>query len=339
MALVRIEDVIVPEQFDAYMLKETAETADVIQSGIVVPSPGLSAKLALGGEMFQSPVWNDLGDDNEAEIASDNPAEVIVPDKLTAYKMLARRQVRTKAWSTADLTDILAGDNPMQRIVSRVGAWWGRAFNRYAIATLNGVINANVANNDGDMVYVAGVGTGGSTTPTADLDATVILNAKQTMGDKSEAIKLIMMHSVVFTNLQTQQLITFIPSARAEVMIPTYLGYRVLVSDNLPKVSLGGGNYAYTTYLCAPGILGFGEHSPAIPVEVERAPGQGNGMGVEILHTRRQFAMQPLGHHWTENTCVKQFPSNAELELAANWQRKFPERKQVPFTAVISLNG
>lgn len=33
------------------------------------------------------------------------------------------------------------------------------------------------------------------------------------------------------------------------------------------------------------------------------------------------------------------FPSNTELALATNWERKYPERKQVPFVALISKNG
>lgn len=339
MAVTRISDVIVPEVFGPYMLKETMVKADVFQSGLVVANPELAAKLAGGGTTFQAPVWNDLSDSNDAEIGSDNPAEVIVPDKIDSFKMQSRRQLRTKAWSTADLTAELAGDDPMQRIVSRVGEWWARAFNRITIATMNGIINANVANNSGDMVFVAGVGTGGSTTPTADLDATIVLDAKQTMGDRADFLKVIMMHSVVYTNLQKQNLIDFTPASDSKVMIPYYLGYRVIVSDTMPVTSLGGGNYAYTSYISAPGILAFGESPPDMPVEVERYAAQGNGMGVEALFTRRQFAMHPMGHNWKETSVVKQFPSNTELTLATNWERKFPERKQFPFVAVVSLNG
>lgn len=339
MAVTRITDVVVPEVFGPYMLKETMVQADVFKSGLVVSNDELGSKLAGGGTTFQSPVWNDLSDTNESSLGSDNPAEIIVPDKLTAYKMSARRQFRTKAWSTADLTAELAGDDPMQKIVSRVAAWWARDFNRIAIATLNGVINANVSQDAGDMVYVSGVGYGGSTTPTADLDAATLLAAKQGMGDKADMLRLLMVHSVVYTNLQTQNLIDFIPHSDSKVMIPFYLGYQLMVSDTLPVSLISGSDYAYTSYLSAPGVLAFGEHAPAIPVETERLPSQGNGAGVEALYTRRQFAFQPLGHHWTESSVVANFPTNAELETAANWDRKFPERKQVPFVAIKTKNG
>jgi hypothetical protein len=91
--------------------------------------------------------------------------------------------------------------------------------------------------------------------------------------------------------------------------------------------------------MSAPGILGFGESPPDMPVETERKPAKGMGTGMEVLYTRRQFALHPLGHNWTESSVAGQFPSNTELEAHANWERKFPERKQFPFVAIITKNG
>jgi hypothetical protein len=210
--------------------------------------------------------------------------------------------------------------------------------NRLTIATLNGMINANIAENAGDMVYSAGVGVGGAN-PTAALTAETILEAKQTLGDESENVQILMMHSRLYTNLQKAELIDFIPDGKANVSLPYYLGYRVVVGDSLPVVSLGGGDFKYVSYLSAPGIVGYGESSPDVPVEVERKPAQGNGMGVEVLYTRRQFTLQPMGHNWKEASVVYEFPTTAELELATNWERKYPERKQVPFVAIFTKNG
>lgn len=204
---------------------------------------------------------------------------------------------------------------------------------------MNGVINANVAQNSGDMVFVGGVGTGGSTTPTAAISAETIIDASQTMGDRKDSLKVLMLHSVVETKLKKLNLIDFIPDSDGRVDIPYYLGYRVMVSDTLPVVSLGSGNFSYTSYLSAPGLLGFGESPPDMPVETERKAAKGQGSGMEILYTRRQFALQPMGHDWTDSSVALQFPSNTELETAANWARKFPERKQTPFVAIVTLNG
>lgn len=332
----RISDVIVPETFNAYMMVSTTETADVFKSGIVQPNADMARNLSGGGYVFQTPFWNDLASTG-SKIGSDDPAKILTPDKIGSSKLKFRRQFRTNAWSSADLASELAGDNPMTRIQSRVSEWWNRDFNSITIATLNGVINSNIANNSGDMVYNAGVGTGGSA-PTAAISATHILNAKQTMGDKANELKMIMMHSRIFTNLQIANLIAYIPNSQGVVNIPTYLGYQVLVSDTCPVVA-SGNDFIYVSYLCAPGVLGWAEKPPAMPVETDRKPAQGNGAGIEELYTRRQFALHPNGFDWLDATVTDEFPTNAELELAGNWVRKYPERKHIPFVALRTLNG
>ena len=319
------------------MLKETMEKADVFKSGLIVQDDGLAAKLAGGGTTFQAPVWNDLGSVG-SEVGSDDPSDEIVPEKISAYKMSSRRQFRTKAWSTMDLTSELAGDKPMDRILSRVSDWWARDFNRITIATLNGVIAANVAANSADMTFSCGVGVSGSD-PTAAISAESIIDASQTLGDRKDQVSILMIHSVVETKLKKLNLIDFIPDSQGVVNIPTYLGYRVMVSDTLPVVSLGGSDYRYTSYLSAPGILGFAESPPDMPVETDRKPAKGMGTGMEELYTRRQFALHPIGHHWAESSVAAQFPTNTELATAANWVRRFPERKQIPFVAIYSKNG
>lgn len=236
-----------------------------------------------------------------------------------------------------DLVSELAGSDPMKRIVDRVTPWWGRDFEKIAIATLNGVINSNIVNNAADMVYAAGVGMSGAA-PTGGLDAVATLNAKQSMGDKANHLKLMVMHSMLHTSLQKQNLIQYIPNSRGEIEFGMYLGYRLIVTDNVPVVA-SGPDYIFTTYLSAPGILAYAESPPTIPVETFRHPEQGMGTGSETLYTRRQFAMTPETFTWNEAAVTGLFPTNAELANAANWTRKFPERKQTPFVAIRSKNG
>lgn len=332
MALTQLSDIVIPEVYSAYVMKETMEKAGVFTSGLVKPDAFMSSQLAGGGHLFNMPFWYDL-DSSDSQPVDDDPSHTITPAKIGADKMRFVRQFRARAWSTANLSGELAGANPMQAIVSRTAAYWAREFNKLTIATLNGVINDNVAANSGDMVYVAGVGTGGSTTPTVGIDAEIVLEAKQTMGDAADLLQIIVMHSRIYTNLQQQQLITFIPDAgNPHIRIPTYLGYRVVVSDTCPT----GSGSAYVSYLAAPGVLGYGEKPPIKPVEFKSEPLQGYGAGVEIMVTRRQFALHPYGLDFTDASTAAQFATTAELESAANWVRKVPERKMIPFVAIIS---
>lgn len=329
MSLTQLADIIVPSQFTAYMLEETKAKAAVFTSGLLRPDAQMHSLMTGGGRLFNHPFWNDL-DTSDSTIPDDDPSHLITPAKIAAAKMQFVRQFRTRAWSTADLSTELAGDNPMKRIVSRVSAYWAREFNKLTVSTMNGVINENIGTNSGDMVYSAGVGVGGAT-PTEGITAEAILETKQTMGDAASALSIIVMHSRLYTNLQQQQLIVFIPNAEGKINIPTYLGYHVVIADTVPV-----SGSVYTTYLTAPGVLGWCEKPPVLPVETKREPLQGYGSGVEILVTRRQFAIHPYGHNWQDGSCAGTFPTTAELELAANWERKVPERKQVPIAVLLS---
>src|SRR5690606_18360189 len=93
--------------------------------------------------------------------------------------------------------------------------------------------------------------------------------------------------------------------------------FRIHVSDRTTKV-VGENRIRYHTYLFGADALGWAENPPAKPVAVEEDESAGDGAGVETLWTRRQFAIHPYGIKWTESAVSGEFPTNAELKLAAN---------------------
>lgn len=337
MALTRISDVIVPEIFYDYIAKDTVEKSAIFQSGVIKSDAELGAKLAGGGTIFNAPFWNDL-DNTEGGIANDDPASIATPGKIGALKDMVRRQVRTRSWSTADLSGVLAGSDPMARIRDRVTAYWTRQFQRTMVQTLAGVFADNIANDASDMVKTIGNDSASAVTDAELVSAEAILDTKQLMGDASDALKVIIMHSVVYTRLQKLNLIDFVPDSEGHIKFAYYLGYLVIVDDGV-QTTTGTNRVTYTTYLLGPGALGWAESANnMMPVEVRREPGQGNGMGVEILYTRRQYCLHPYGFAWQESSIAGNFPTNAELATAANWNRVLVERKQAPIAA-LRTNG
>jgi hypothetical protein len=337
MAVTRISDVIVPEVFAAYMAKDTTEKTEIFRSGILRPDADLSAKLAGGGRTFNVPFWKDL-DNTESGPGSDDPAAVATPGKLTSGKDIARRQIRTRGFSTADLAGVLAGDDPMQRIVSRINPYWDRQFQSILVNTLTGVFADNAANDSGDMIVDIGTDATGAPAASELISAEAVIDASYTMGDNAEGLKVIVMHSTIKKRLEKLNLIDFIPDARGEIQFPYYLGKRVVVDDGCRRVT-GTNRIKYWTYLVGDGAFGWAENGANIePVEVERKPDQGNGLGVENIWTRRQFALHPYGIKFTDTTVTGEFPSNANLALAANWDRVYAERKQIPIAALVT-NG
>lgn len=337
MATTRLSDVIVPEVFTAYMLKATMTTTAFFQSGIIANSPVLQSFVSGGGLTTNVPTFNDLSDAIGASIGSDDPAQEIVPDKIGTHKQVGIRNIRAKAWSDMDLVSEMIGADPMQAIVSRVAPWWGREFQRHLIASMRGITADNVANDSGDMVVDISNDAATAVTPAELVSAEAIIDAQGTMGDASDSLTALAMHSIVYNRLLKLDLIDFIPDSEGKLKFPSYLGYRVIKDDGLPAIA-GTNRVRYHTYLFATGSVAWGESPVDVPTEVDRLPAKGNGTGQESLYTRRQYVLHPQGFAWTDGSRAGQFPTNAECENAANWDRVYPERKQVPM-AILITNG
>lgn len=332
----RLSDVIVPEVFNGYMAKDTKQTMAFYQTGVLRADADLAGKLAGGGRTFNVPFWRDL-DDTESDTGSDDPDSYATPGNVSASKDVALRQVRTRGWSTANLTAELAGSDPMAQISRRSGAYWGRQFDDIAIATARGVFADNIQNDGGDMVFDASTDTADPLTAANLFSTENVMAAAQTMGDAKRELKLIVMHSVVQTRLANNNLIDFRPDSESSGWIEYFQDYRIHVSDRTPVV-MGQNHPIYHTYLFGADTFGWAEHDVAKPVAVEEDESAGDGMGVETLWTRRQFALHPYGIKWTDNNVSGIFPTNAELRLAENWDRVYPERKMIPM-ALLLTNG
>ena len=85
MALVRISDVITPEVYAAYMVKDTTVNADVFKSGIVTQDGAMAAMINGGGRLFNHPSWGDL-DNSEPDVGSDDTALTSTPAKIGSFK-------------------------------------------------------------------------------------------------------------------------------------------------------------------------------------------------------------------------------------------------------------
>jgi len=170
-------------------------------------------------------------------------------------------------------------------------------------------------------------------------DADAIIDTVQTMGDHGENLSAIAMHSVVYRALQKQNLIDFIPNARGEVNIPTYQGKTVIVDDSLSGTVYGTSpaNTYYDTVLFGAGQFSSGEGRVNVPSEFYRSPSAGNGGGEELLYSRRSDIIHPAGFKFLSASVSGQSATQAELALAANWDRVF-NRKNVAL-AVLRSNG
>lgn len=325
MAVTRLSDVVIPEEFTAYVIQTSMESSALVQSGVATRNGAIEAQLKAGSEAFHIPFWNDLSDE-EADIASDDPDELAVPRKIHAGRQYVRKSYLHASWSAMNLASELAGDDAIARIEARVGAYWQRQAQRRLVATLTGILAGNVADHEGDMVLDITGGTGDA----ALFSPEGVIDAAGTLGDQMRGLSAIAMHSDTFKQALKADQIESVPDSSGRPF-QTYRGMAVIVDDGLPVT-----DGAYTTVLFAPGAIGWGMTEPRVAdgTEVESRPAAGNGGGQQILHSRVNIAVHPAGFAWIESTVAADSPSLAELALAENWQRVI-DRRAVPLAFLV----
>lgn len=344
MAHVQLTDVIVPEVYSSYQTNDDPELTAFFESGIAVRSDLLDSIANGPGSIIHVPFWNDIDPDDEPNYSDDTATEA-EPDKIVAGEQIARVAYLNKGMSSADLIVELAGSEPMQRIRNRFGTYWTRQWQRRVIASLQGVLADNIANDGSDMVEDISIEDGNAATDANVWSRSAFTNAAFTLGDRFESTSAIAVHSMVYKRMLDNNDIEFIQPSTGSFQIPTFMGRRVIIDDSLPVVAGTTSGFRYTSILFQGGAIGFGSGTPKVPVEVDRQPAKGNGGGLEVLWERKTWLAHPFGFQFTSNTVTGGSATDpqgrsatlANLRLAANWNRVV-ERKNVPLAFLIT-NG
>jgi len=324
----RIENVIVPQEFSAYVAEHSLVSTALYQSGVAVRNPLIDKFLAAGANDFTIPFWLDLGE-TDPNISSDDPTELSTPLKISAKSQIVRKSYLNQAWSEMNLASELAGSNALSQIQSRVSSYWDRVQERRLFASLLGVMYSNVAQNNGDMVNDISQ----STTNSA-FNGLSFIDTALTIGDRVSDLKMCAMHSKIFGEALRNNEVQFFKPSENSIEIPTYKGLGIILDDNLTIA----GSAEYVTILFGPGAIGFGTSTPntGYGTEVWRSPNAGMGGGLTELHSRVNSSLHPFGMSFTSNSVAGESPTSVELALAANWTRAVTQRKSIPLAFMVS---
>lgn len=325
--ITKLLDVVTPEVFNAYMDNFTEEKSAIIQSGVAVADAEVSKNITAGGLLVNMPFWNDL--DGEDETLGDGEKE-LETGKITAGADIAAVMYRGRGWSVNELAAVISGDDPLGALLGKIASWWLRREQHVLINVLNGLF----ADADTGASVPAGPlnGTHLLSKKTTSISGELVLDAKQLLGDSADRLSMIVMHSAVYTALQKQNLIAFIPNARGEVNIPTYLGYQVVIDDGVPASGTGAAK-VYTSYLFASGAIGRNTGTPAKLTSFEKA--RNAKKGNDEVYTRRAFTMHPYGVKFTnaDRESGEITPTNKDLSNPKNWEKVY-EDKQIGLVAI-----
>ena len=338
MATVQLSDIYNPLVFAAEAQEKQLELNRFITSGVMVQDPTISAMASTGGNIGELPFFNPLGT-AEPNYSNDTPGDTSTAQNVNSGKMIYRLASQNQSWSMMDISRELALQDPVGAITSRIAQYWATNNEKRVIQSVAGIIADNVANDSSDMINDISAATDVAAVTANLISADAVIDTVQTMGDHGEMLSAIAMHSVVYRRLQKLNLIDFIPNSRGEIVIAVYQGKRVIVDDSLSGTTYGTSpvNTYYDTILFGAGQFASGEGTVLNASELYRKPDAGNGGGEEILYSRRSDIIHPSGFQFTSSSVAGQSATQAELALAANWDRVH-NRKNVSL-AVLRTNG
>lgn len=320
-----LQDVIVPELFNPYVINRTMELSALMQCGIVVNNQEFDSLASQAAPTVNMPFFEDLTGESEQIIEGAD----LDDNKIESNKDVAAIIRRAKMWSATDLSAALAGADPMAAIGTLVARFWERDLQKELVAILSGIfgtytptegsVTTPLATNLLDISSKSGAA--------ANWSGSAFIDAEQLLGDAKAQLTGICMHSATEAYLKKQNLIDVVQPSN-DVAFGTYQGKRVIVDDGCPVTS-----GVYTTYLFGSGAVALGNGSPAGFVATETDRAKRKGSGVDYLINRKTMILHPRGVAFTSSNVAKtEGPSRAELQDAANWNPVY-EPKQIRIVA------
>lgn len=244
---------------------------------------------------------------------------------------------RMKAWKELDFSyDVTGGVDFMSNMRAQIVDYWNDIDQDVFLSILKGVfemkgatvVAANKKFIDNHTLDISDSKKQVETTDEMKVGATTLNNAiQQAGGDNKNSFKLVIMHSVVATNLENLQLLTYMKyndanGVERDLGLATWNGRVVIIDDNMPVETKAAGKSGanvnvYTTYVLGEKAISFEEVGAKVPYEVYRDP-KNNG-GEDMLITRRRNAIAVNGVSYLKAQQSTNSPTNEELANGANW--------------------
>src|SRR6185503_11091434 len=271
MAKTLVADVIIPTEFEKYVIERTAELSRFGESGIVEHSAEFDELAAGGGREVKMPFWKDLT--ASRQILSDSASLTV--NKITSDQDIARIHNDGQVWSVNYLAKVVSGDDPMQAIVDLVADYWARTDEGLIVSCLKGMFAA--ASMSGNLLAIHSESIAGQSSSTR-LHGSTFVDACTKLGDRADRLTAVAMHSATEAALRKLDLIDFIPDSEGKPSLATFQGRRVVVDDNLPTRAGSTDGTVYTTFLFGQGAFAKG----AAPLDGTPLDGGKGTEGVEL---------------------------------------------------------
>lgn len=314
-----------PEVFADYMAEQPTWNDRILASGILVQDSTIMNLIGTEGNVATLPFYVPI--DAEEDPALNNDGETDnVPSEISGKKQTCMLVQRMKAWKAQDFTKELTKADPMTHIANSVNGYYKQVRARDLMTTVDAVLSLDDMKNHITDITA----TGGTVADVNKVDETTLIFAQQkAIGDSSETMGLLFLHSYIYARYKAMGLVDFnkytIPNAlNGDSELPTIGGFIPVVSDRF-TVDSSGAVPVYKTYMIGSGsILTCDKTNYEDPYYPDYDPE--TKAGIRKLYTKQGYVMHPNGFSIDANKIAKESPTNAELGDSGNWSLAFNEK-------------
>ena len=303
------------EVFGRYMLTvPRVKQNALLKAGVLRPRQDLAVLLKeqTGGNFISVPMVGHIGGTALNYDGSTNITATGLETFLASMIVVGR----AKAWLEKDFAYEMTGHDFMENIAAQVVEYWEDIDQATILATLAGIFGVTAGsfstNHTLDITSASTKTVGAGTLNTA---------IQKACGDNKDIFTVAIMHSVVATNLENQQLLDYWKYTDANGMerktnSASWNGRTVFVDDDVP-VDTTGTNPVYTTYVLGADAFDYVDCGAKVPVEVFRDPTTAGGQ--DMLITRQRKIFQPKGFKFVQPSTPIVSPTDVQLATAARW--------------------
>jgi len=295
-----------------------------------------------GGDFINVPFFkaNLSGD---FEVLTDSTS--LTPGKITADKQVGVILHRGRAFESRDLAALAAGADPMAAIGAKIADYVAHQRQKDLLACLAGVFGAVEDTTNAAFIDLTIDGATGDS-PTV-LSPRHVAEARSLLGDQGDKLAAVAMHSKVYYDLVERKAIDYVSTLDArgttstqsggsiagayggDNSVPTYMGLRVIVSDDV-QTNGTGATTEYATYFFTQGAIASGEQM-GMQTETDRdILAKSDAMSIDL-----HYCYHPVGSKWGVTTSN---PTRTQLATVGNWSKVY-ETKNIGIVRSTNLSN